>query len=296
MRNKQFQHKGAAGFIVITLVLLMIGCAGTKKFDFGSADTGFILTYRAAKEAVMKYHTTQNMVILQEIMGQEMEVVTERVMDYSMQTEAITTKGEMHFSLTFDKFTSQSKSPQGEFSVDSEELIGKSVKIGIGAHGDVTEKSGFDELPKITMAGQDVNLEEQFRELLPPLAAKPVKIGATWEKARTDTTAAGPMDIIIESTNTYTLVEEIEMNGQACLKIKAESVFTVGGEGSQGGADIVFEGDGEGTEEIIFAYQAGTLLKRTSDTLIEGTAMVTGAANMTIPMTQEIKESIELLP
>lgn len=294
MRRNQVARYGAPALLAAATILIA-ACAGPKAFDYGNADTGFFLVYRATKGQTLKYEMVTETRMTQEMMGQEMESTISQNMGWTLRFLGVSPEGNLRWQITFDKILGTGKGPQGNFSIDGKELVGKSAELVTAPQGKVVAKVGFDKLPKLSMMGQEVNLADQFREFLSHLPGKAVKIGDTWEVARTDTVKQSGLDLLVSSKTTYTLAEQVTQAGKECLKVKSQGSFTVAGQGSQMGADINFEGEGEENGYFLFAYKEGTLLEVASERLIEGIASVSGPVDMTIPMTQEVRTSLRLL-
>ncbi len=281
--------------LMVVSTIAYLGCASTAKFNYGDADNGFMLSYRGEKGDKMNYQATNKMYIVQDMMGQEMEVVSTSTIDYELKVKEIKDNADLFFGITFNKFESTAETPQGTFTGDTDELIGKSAGILVSAHGKVLDKIDFDKLPEITVANQPVNLADQMREVLVSLPSQAVRPGDTWEETRIDTIFQGGIDVIIDSKTNYTLKEVTKKDDIDCLRIEGKTTFTMEGEGSQMGADLLMEGDGEGESEIFFSFTTGTLLSQSSKVLLEGTVIVSGPTQMTIPLSQEITASLELL-
>ncbi len=292
-RHQVARYAGPA--LLAAATILIAACAGPKAFNYGNADTGFILAYRATKGQTLKYQMVNETRMTQEMMGQEMEVTSSQNMGWTLRFLGVSPEGNLRWQITFDQMISTGKGPQGDFSVDGKELVGKSAELVTVPQGKVVARIGFDKLPKLSVMGQEVDLAKQFREFLSQLPTKAVKIGDTWEEARTDTVKQGGLDLLVSSRTTYTLAEQVTHGGKECLKVKTQGSFTVGGQGSQMGANISFEGEGEENGHFLFAYKEGTLLEVASERLMEGTASVSGPVDMTIPMTQEVRTSLRLL-
>ncbi len=120
-----------------------------------------------------------------------------------------------------------------------------------------------------------------------------MKVGESWKTSEVDTVKQSGLDIIVnmEITNTFSGVETID--GVECSKIISKIAGMLEGSGSQMGAEVYFEGDTDGTSTWYFTFKEGRLLKSETEMLMEGTATVSGAQNMTIPITQETKVSLK---
>ncbi|MDZ7271161.1 MAG: DUF6263 family protein [candidate division KSB1 bacterium] len=283
------------GWGLMLAAVLVVACAGPKAFNYGGPETGFILSYRAAKGQALTYQMHNESRMTQEMMGQEMQVNTVQDFGWTLRSLGSSPEGNVRWQITFNQFLTTGKGPQGDFTMDGKELVGKSAELVTSPEGKIIARIGFDKLPKLNVMGQEVDMGAQFRELLVALPAQPVKIGDTWEETRTDTMKQSGVDLLLSSKTRYTVAEQTVCDGQECLKVNSQSTFTVGGQGSQMGANISFEGEGESSGYFLFAYKTGTLLEVVSERLMEGTAAVSGPMDMTIPMSQEIKSTLRLV-
>ena len=123
-------------FVVLLLsTAAYLGCASTAKFSYGDAKNGFMLSYRGEKGEVMGYEADNKVYIVQDMMGQEMEIVSTTQMGYELKVEELAENRDLHFGITFTKFKSSAETPQGTFSGDTDELIGKSAGLVVNSQG-----------------------------------------------------------------------------------------------------------------------------------------------------------------
>jgi hypothetical protein len=95
------------------------------------------------------------------------------------------------------------------------------------------------------------------------------------------------LQLLFENLNTLQGLEV--MNGLECVKVTAAVKGTLSGTGKQGGADLSFKGDVEGSDTWYFAYKEGILVKTTSEGSTKSSIEVSGPQTMTIPMTLSTK-------
>jgi hypothetical protein len=295
--KKNANYMNALGKLVLVLFLsVLFGCASRKPI-WGDAETGFILQYRMVPDQLYEYTGTSQENSVTEMMGQTMESETNITSNYTIATTGIDDQKNLLTEITLNSLDWFSKSMQGERTVDTEGVVGKSFGLTFSPCGKELEYTGVDTLPQIDMGRMEGkrSIKSIFRSVLPDLPAEPTKIGGSWVSKEEFTENQSNMDItiVIESDNTLEGLETI--NGNECLKIKTKSSGTLDGTGSMMGADMTFEGDLEGESTWYFDYKKGFFVKSNSEGIMEGTVAVSGQANMTIPISQESQSEIQLV-
>jgi hypothetical protein len=71
---------------------------------------------------------------------------------------------------------------------------------------------------------------------------------------------------------TYTLVEEVHIDGHDCLKIEGEYTIDIEGATTTGGLDLALELNGSGTEVFYFLLKRGMFLASESRSTTKGSA------------------------
>jgi hypothetical protein len=109
----------------------------------------------------------------------------------------------------------------------------------------------------------------------------------------TEKIGTGEIKISLESLNTLEGFETVD--GLECAKITVKISGTLEGGGDQGGPDLAFKGEIEGTETWHFAYKEGLFVKMITDAFTKDTVSVRGPQEMSIPLAQEMKIEIKLI-
>lgn len=284
----------ASLLVVLLAVSLIIGCAG-KKPSWGDANNGFILNYQLPKSQVWDYEATTNQSQTMEMMGQPMETSTDIVSKYSITGTGLDKNKNVTSKVNMASASIKTKSPQGERTLDLGAIIDKDFGLTFARCGKKVKFSDPDSIEVDFGQGGKRSAESFFKNLLPRLPLQPVKIGGTWTVNEKDTVNQGGLDIAVNS-ETINTVESLEnVDGVECLKIASKVKISLEGSGQQMGADVFFEGDGDGTATWYYAYKKGVFVKSNTEMLMEGTASVTGGQNMTIPITQETKVDVKLV-
>lgn len=281
-------------FLAFTFItILLIGCAAKKPF-WGDEKTGFILNYRLAADEMWNYNSTASQSMNMEQMGQSIDV---KINNYTIKGNGINNQKNISATITVDSMSIVSSGMGREDKPDLSPFIGKSFGLTFTAKGKELELPGADSLTIDLgmMGGGKQSIKTYFRTILPDLPNRPVKIGDTWTEQDTSKVKQGGMDINVNTTSTHTLeametIEDIE-----CLKIATESKGTLEGEGQQMGANLNFEGDIEATGTWYFAYKKGLFVKSNSEIFMEGNIVVSGPADMTMPITQETKSEVKII-
>lgn len=294
MSNKRFYVLSAC-LIFTFITILLSGCA--KKPFWGNEKTGFILSYRLAPNEVWNYQTNSTQKTNMEQMGQAIETETNSFSRYGVKGDGLNKQQNYVATVLIDTMSIFSKGMGRESRPDLSGFIGKSFGLIFTPKGKELELPGADSLTIDfgMMAGGKQSVKTFFRNILPNLPARPVKIGETWTEQDTMDMKQGGMDIHIMMSSMHTL-EAKEMVGDVeCLKIITKSKGTLEGEGQQMGADLTFEGDLEGEGTWYFAYKNGCFVKSNSKNFMEGTIAISGPANMTMPITQETTAEVTLV-
>jgi hypothetical protein len=271
--------------LAIATTCSLTGCA--KKAPWGSIEEGLILEYRMVPGGTMKYEMAQEAEQKFEMMGQQVTMVFDKAYGFSLASRGLR-EGNHDLTITIESMDAGVSSPQGDFPANVEAAVGKSFDLTVSPLGKEQVLSGADSVRySLGMAGtRDVSSD--FQGLFPDLAGRPVKVGDTWNTKDAIDVKDENADIRIATVNVNTFDGFETVNGMECARVAAEVTGTVTGEGSQMGSNLSFSGSVEGTEVWYFAYKEGLLIKSTSELSIQTTITVSGAQQMTIPMTQQL--------
>ena len=280
--------------VVLLVVSFIFGCAG-KKPPWGDAKTGFILSYNLAKDQVWKYDTKTTQVQIMEMMGNAMETTTDVASVYSIAGLGMNDKKQITSKVKMDSASIKAKSPRGDKEVDLSAIIGKEFGLILGRCGKQISFSNPENIEVDMGPGGKRSAEDFFRNVVPRLTTEPVKVGGSWKVTEKDTVNQGGLDIVVDTETTSTIESNETVEGMECLKIASKVSFTLEGSGQQMGADVLFEGDGDGKSTWYYAFKKGVFVNSKTEMLMEGTASVSGGQNMTIPITQETKVEVKLV-
>jgi hypothetical protein len=276
-------------FLALALVMAIVvaGCAA-KKALWGDPESGIILTYRMAVDQALRYESSSEFVQNLDISGQTMETTSSRKLSFSVAPKGMTA-GNQRLGVTIDAMTVAIQSPQGDLNPDMGDVIGKSFDMTLSPLGKEGGLSGAKAIKYIVGLGGERTLKSEFDALFPDLAGVPVKVGGSWTTRDTINVEEGNSKIQITFKNDNTLVGYETVNGMECAKMTAVVTGKLTGEGEQGGAALIFEGDVTGEDTWYFAYKEGVFVKTSSTGTIKGTITAGGPQGMVIPMTQTTK-------
>lgn len=294
MKDKTYLQLLNCLFILIIIAMVGFGCA--KKPFWGDEKSGYILSYHPSLGAVWRYEHKSDQKTNMEQMGQNIETINKTYLGYSIQNQGLDKGGNWRATVMVDSIDVEANAMGREIRPDLRGFIGKSFTLIFTKHGKELEMPGADSITVDfgMMAGGKQSIKTFFRNVLSDLPDKPVKIGESWTKRdTTDFTQSGlKIQVLSETINTLEGVEK--MLNFDCLKIATKSKASLQGSGSQMGADLNFEGEMEGTGIWYFAFKEGLTVKANLENFMEGTIVVSGPANMSMPINQESRIEIVL--
>jgi hypothetical protein len=273
--------------LVLVMAVVVAGCAA-KKALWGDPETGLILTYRMAGDQGLQYQSSSEFVQELDISGQVMEQTSSRTLSFSVAPKGMKA-GNQSLGVTIDAMELNIKGPQGDLSPDMGGVVGASFDMTLSPLGKEMDVSGAKAIKYNVGPQGERNLASEFESFFPDLAGRPLKVGGTWTTRDTINVEEGKSKIKIILKNDNTLVGYETVNGLECAKISAAVTGSLAGEGEQGGAALIFEGDLTGEDTWYFAYKEGVFVKTSSTGTMEGSITAGGPQGMVIPMTQKTK-------
>jgi len=267
-------------------LLLLPGCAAKKAAAPG--ETALTLEYRLPKGTPVTYSNTQTSTQTMEMMGQSMNVQTDRAMVFTLMPGEIK-NNKQQMTVTIDSMQAQVTAPQGSFTADVSPVIGKSFEMSLSMTGKELDLSGADLLQySIGQAGQRT-VKPDFQSMFPDLSGTPVKVGDTWTIRDTTYVNESGLALTIMTESLDTLEGFETVGGVECARIRGVITGTATGAGEQQGTQIAIDSKMNGTEVWLFAYKAGRLTKFDSDVSMDGTITLGGPQGMNMPMKQAMK-------
>ena len=279
MKTVRYLYVGAALMLAAAAVCALSGCAG-KKNIWGDIESGVILEYRMKQGDVLKYEMVHEGSEKVEVMGQVNESATTKTYTFTVKSKGMQAKN-LLLGITIDSMEAGMKSPQGEFTADTEDVVGKSFDMVLTPLGEEVDLSAADEIKYSGGPMGDRSIKSDFEGVFSNLAGRPVKIGDSWESSDSLFVDQGNSQLTIKTESVHTLDGYETMKGLDCARIVTEFEGTITGTGEQMGAPLVFSGTTSGTETWYFAYKKGCL--------VDASAEVASDLSVTVQMGQEMK-------
>jgi len=186
-------------------------------------------------------------------------------------------------------------SPGTNLTPNLSKIPGKTFEMTVTNSGEEIGLMGADELTyKLGDEGEQ-NMESEFEHIFPDLPEKVLNPGDTWTKTDTIVVEAGGMETIIVTRTENTLAGYELIKGHECAKITSEYTSTVSSSGTKEGADIETTVEMGGKETLYFDYKMGVLVLQNSTGSGDGAVKITGAKEMSIPMSQTVTNKMELV-
>ena len=165
MLKTDFSHIRVYLFLAILGLLIVIGCAAKKEF-WGDPKTGLILQYRMDEAQVLKYQSSSDFIQTLEVMGNTMEVESDQMGTYSFTLKG-EQEGQYNLGVTIDAMSLSIFSPQGEFSADMGEIIGKSFDMTVSMLGKEQDLTGVDDLQYDMASEGKRSIRSEFENFFP---------------------------------------------------------------------------------------------------------------------------------
>lgn len=293
MKSIRSLHACAAVVLAAAAICALPGCAG-KKNVWGDTESGLILEYRMKQGDVLKYEMVQEGTEQVEVMGQTNESATNKT--YVVAVESKGMQGENHLlAITFESMEAGMKSVQGEFSADTEGVVGKSFDLVLSPLGDEVDLSGAEDIKYSAGPLGDRSVKSDFEGAFADLAGRPVKVGDSWTSTDSVSIDQGNSVVLIESESVHTLDGYETVDGLECARVVTEVTGAISGEGEQMGAPLVFDGTLGGSESWYFAYKEGYLVKTSSDMSSDIVVTVQAGQEMKVPVKGTIRFETTLI-
>lgn len=280
---------------IVVLSLTLAGCAAQKPM-WGDQETGFILKYNIVKDQALNYKSTAEANQTMEMMGQSMKTSQNFSMDYGIKGTGTDDQNNLLTQVTINDFNISMSSMQGDRTLETSGLKGKSFGVTFSPIGKATGFNGIDDLPKIDfgqMSGGEQSVNQYFQNLLPELPEDPVKVGGTWADQKENKLQQGPLEITIKTDATSALDGFETVKGMECVRIKTQANSIIQGSGDMMGNKITVNGTRKSTSTWYFAYKKGLFIKASTDE--DQNMKIELGAMGEMPQTVKTKAEVELV-
>jgi hypothetical protein len=244
---------------------------------------GIRLEYKFPVNKPLSYSSLSKVDQSMEVNGESMQVNVVIVVATTV-TSLGKDNDNLKLDVRIDTLSQKVDSPQGSSGGLVNEVAGKSFTMILAPNGKEVDITGAE---KITYSadGQETNASQTFSDYFPDIPTKPLKPGDIWVTNDTLNSKATTMSMkqIVKADNKFEGI--VNVDGIDCAKITAALSGTREQSGENMGMDIAIKGDFTGTSELYFAVKEGYLIKSTSTTKMIGTLDLSGAQNMSMPLT-----------
>jgi hypothetical protein len=230
-------------------------------------------------------------------MGNQTVTRTDVRAEYGFEVISSDDKGQM-LEVEYKDRKLEIITPEQRFNTDFSCLIGQKGRFALSKTGEVSGFSGFEDLPAITIAGDDLTLDSnhymnELKWIFLRLPDAQIRVGDTWSfvDEYSEETGGGLAGIVIDYT--CTLLDEVEVNGHRCLKIGGEYTIIVEGKNVSGGVEFDIKLKGKGSGSIYLDRNKGMISSIDEKSIVEGTA-VNSELEIVVPIKQERQEKIDI--
>ncbi len=256
-----------------------------------------VLAYKFNPGTTYTYGLTDSTNMVQEMGGREMITNATVSGKLAIASQSVNEKGESTCWVSFSELSTKIKNAMMDTTIVLDELLGKRNEIVYAANGKPLQITVLDSLPKMgQMMRMGMSPDAMLKRIFARMPEQAVAIGGTWKETETDSMKQGGLDIVITPDVTYTVKSVEEVAGHSCFKIEFAGTNAMTGKGSQMGAEIFLEGEGNIQGWLYFAPGEGLLLSIDASTDQEQTIAISGAANMTIAQTVAKKTKLNYIP
>lgn len=231
-----------------------------------------------------KYRVESDVKIVQNMGGQSMEFGTT-----SRQLLSVSLAGgapSFDLTMVLDSLAVTVTGPMP--APDPSGAIGMRLTGKVGADGVISAEKAVDKAGSEVKDQSALALRNFFPRLRPG-----AKIGETWTDSSTTKVNQGGIDLVTNTTSTYTYAGDTTVAAGRAARITLTAVGKLSGKGNAQGQDISLEGDVKNTATLLVL--GGTFLGGTS-TVSTSQNITVEAMGMVIPMTQSGTTTITRLP
>jgi hypothetical protein len=250
------------------------------------AQESYKLEYNFSKGKDYKYRMTNDGIVTQTVMGQEMKININGEIYVKLESEG-TNADSSYLLVSLDSAKYRVNMPMRDTTTTLENMVGKRMRLTVLKNGKVINRETID-----TVMGNADMLSQVSGETtrLIILPEKEIKVGETWNNENVDSVKMMGGSIKTKSNVDYTLLGRSDTLGHSCLRIEFQGKTSSEGKAKVMGMDLFIEGNGKISGIFLFDPGKGLMINSNSHSDNEMTMAATGEQNMIIPISQSSNE------
>lgn len=293
----QLNKSSGRGLRILLFVLALSGLAGFA-IQNAAADadpqSAVTLAYQFPEGKSLTYQITSTQTQNLDVMGQAVSTESLSAIEFTLQPKGLK-EGQYQLGVTVNSFKAEAQSPQGNITADASSVVGKSFDMILSRLGKEIDTSGASSIRYSVGQVGTRDLGGSFQALFPDVPDRSIKIGDSWpnEDVVTQKSDAGDIRINFNTVNTAEGLETVD--GFECMRIKGPVTGKMTGNLEQQGMSLLFDAKIDGTQTWYFAMKEGIFVKSETKATIGGIITAGDPANITIPMTGDMKTETRLI-
>ncbi len=294
MQSNKSSGSSSKILLFVLALFVLAGFAIQNVSAEAKPQSAVTLAYKFPEGKTLTYQTTSTQTQNFEGMGQAVSTESNTAIEFTLQPKGLK-EGQYQLGVTVNSFKVEAQSPQGSMTADASSVVGKSFDMILSRLGKEIDTSGASSIRYSMGIAGTRDLGASFQALFPDLPDRSIKIGDSWpsEDSVTQKSDAGDIRINFNTVNTPEGFETVD--GFECVRIKGPVTGKMAGNLEQQGMAVLFDAKIDGTQTWYFAVKEGMLVKTETKATIGGVITAGDPANITIPMTGEMRTETHLI-
>ena len=266
----------------IKILITFIALASSGLF----AQESFKLNYNFVKGKDYKYKITNDGIVTQTMMGQEIKININGEIYAKLESEGANADS-TYLLISLDSAKYRINMPMRDTTTTLDNMIGKRTRLTVLKDGRIMDRQTID-----TVMGNADMMSQVGAELtsLIILPDKEIKMGETWNNENVDSVNMMGGSIKTKSNIDYTLLGKTDTLDHPCLRIGYQGKTSSEGKAKIMGMELFIEGNGKVTGMFLFDAGRGIMINSNSQIDNEMTMAATGEQNIIIPISQSSKQ------
>lgn len=266
----------------IKILITFIALASSGLF----AQESFKLNYNFVKGKDYKYKITNDGIVTQTMMGQEIKININGEIYAKLESEGANADS-TYLLISLDSAKYRINMPMRDTTTTLDNMIGKRTRLTVLKDGRIMDRQTID-----TVMGNADMMSQVGAELtsLIILPDKEIKMGETWNNENIDSVKMMGGSIKTKSNIDYTLLGKTDTLDHPCLRIGYQGKTSSEGKAKIMGMELFIEGNGKVTGMFLFDAGRGIMINSNSQIDNEMTMAATGEQNIIIPISQSSKQ------